>query len=120
LEEARDRSGSSMGVRGVSKIQHKRPEFQHENVVNDPITGEEIKVYSPVKRLARQLLQVPFAIAAATVLAVLIAGCFAIEIFISEVYDGPFKRISGKSSQWSFEVLTNICRLSSQPSFSLL
>ncbi|PMD54184.1 plasma membrane stress response protein-like protein [Hyaloscypha bicolor E] len=79
------------GVRGVSKIQHKRPEFQHENVVNDPITGEEIKVYSPVKRLARQLLQVPFAIAAATVLGSLIAGCFAIEIFISEVYDGPFK-----------------------------
>jgi hypothetical protein len=79
------------GVRGVSKIQHKRPEFQHENVVNDPITGEEIKVYSPVKRLARQLLQVPFTIAAATVLGSLIAGCFAIEIFISEVYDGPFK-----------------------------
>ncbi|KAH8779083.1 plasma membrane stress response protein-like protein [Hyaloscypha sp. PMI_1271] len=79
------------GVRGVSKIQHKRPEFRHENTVNDPITGEEIKVYSPVKRLARQLLQVPFAIAAASVLGSLIAGCFAIEIFISEVYDGPFK-----------------------------
>jgi hypothetical protein len=79
------------GVRGVSKIQHKRPDFQHERVVNDPITGEEIKVYSPVKRLARQLLQVPFAIAAASVLGSLIAGCFAIEIFISEVYDGPFK-----------------------------
>jgi len=60
-------------------------------VVTDPITGEEIKVYSPVKRLARQLLQVPFAIAAATVLGSIIAGCFAIEIFISEVYGGPFK-----------------------------
>jgi anoctamin-10 len=36
-------------------------------------------------------LQVPFAIAAATVLGGLIAGCFAIEIFISEVYGGPFK-----------------------------
>jgi len=79
------------GVRGVSKIQHKRPAFKHESTVNDPITGEEIKVYSPFKRLARQLLQVPFAIAATLALGSLIAGCFAIEIFISEVYDGPFK-----------------------------
>jgi anoctamin-10 len=79
------------GVRGVSKIQHKRPAFKHENIIKDQITGEEIKVFSPVKRLGRQLLQVPFAIAAAIALGSLIAGCFAIEIFISEVYDGPFK-----------------------------
>jgi anoctamin-10 len=79
------------GVRGVSKIQHKRPAFKHESEMKDPITGEEIKVYSPLKRLARQLLQVPFAICAALVLGGLIAICFAIEIFISEVYDGPFK-----------------------------
>ncbi|KAG0650468.1 Increased sodium tolerance 2 [Hyphodiscus hymeniophilus] len=79
------------GVRGVSKIQHKRPAFKHESIVKDPITGEDIKVYSPMKRLARQLLQVPFAITVAAVLGSLIAGCFAIEIFISEVYDGPFK-----------------------------
>jgi hypothetical protein len=81
----------SWGVRGVSKIQHKRPEFQHENIIKDPITGEDVKIYSPVKRLLRQLLQVPFALAAALILGSLIAGCFAIEIFISEVYDGPFK-----------------------------
>lgn len=79
------------GVRGVSKIQHKRPAFKHERIIKDQITGEDIKVFSPVKRLGRQLLQVPFAIAAASVLGSLIAGCFAIEIFISEVYDGPFK-----------------------------
>jgi len=79
------------GVRGVSKIQHKRPAFKHESTMKDPITGEELKLYSPVKRLARQLLQVPFAISATLVLGGLIAGCFAIEIFISEVYEGPFK-----------------------------
>lgn len=78
-------------VRGVSKIKHTRPAFKHEREMKDPITGEQIKVYSPVKRLARQLLQVPFAIVATTILGSLIAGCFAIEIFISEVYDGPFK-----------------------------
>jgi anoctamin-10 len=79
------------GVRGVSKIQRKRPNFKHESVTTDPITGEEMKIYSPVKRLSRQILQVPFAIAAALVLGSLIAGCFAIEVFISEVYGGPFK-----------------------------
>ncbi|KAI9645361.1 hypothetical protein NHQ30_006098 [Ciborinia camelliae] len=79
------------GVRGVSKIQHKRPDFKHEREIKDPVTGEQIKFYSPVKRLSRQLLQVPFALCAAIILGSLIATCFAIEIFISEVYDGPFK-----------------------------
>ncbi|KAF8851480.1 plasma membrane stress response protein-like protein [Acephala macrosclerotiorum] len=79
------------GVRGVSKIQHKRPAFRHESVIKDPITGEDVKVYSPIKRLSRQFLQVPFALVSALVLGSLIAGCFAIEIFISEIYDGPFK-----------------------------
>jgi anoctamin-10 len=78
-------------VRGVSKIQHNRPQFIHEATARDPITGEEIKVYSPLKRLAKQLLQIPFAVVAAILLGGLIVTCFAIEIFISEVYDGPFK-----------------------------
>jgi anoctamin-10 len=78
-------------VRGVSQIQRKRAAFKHESEIKDPVTGEEIKFYSPVKRLSRQLLQVPFAIAAASVLGSLIAMCFGIEIFISEVYNGPFK-----------------------------
>jgi hypothetical protein len=59
--------------------------------MKDPITGEDIKIYSPLKRLARQLLQIPFAIAAAILLGGLIVTCFGIEIFISEIYDGPFK-----------------------------
>lgn len=79
------------GVRGVSKIQRQRAAFKHEHEIKDPFTGEQIKIYSPAKRLARQLLQVPFAIAASVALGSLIAGCFAIEIFISEVYAGPFK-----------------------------
>lgn len=79
------------GVRGVSKIQLKRPAFKHEGIIKDPITGEDVKVYSPLKRLSRQLLQVPFALVSALVLGSLIAGCFAIEIFLSEIYDGPFK-----------------------------
>jgi anoctamin-10 len=109
------------GVRGVSKIQHKRPEFKHERVVTDPVTGEEVKVFSPLKRLARQLLQVPFAIAAATVLGGLIAGCFAIEIFISEVYGGPFKAyLVSKDDVCEIEINFNDIRFSFQQSFSRL
>lgn len=90
------------GVRSVSKIQHKRPAFKHDSIVKDPITGEDLKLYSPIKRLARQVLQVPFAIGAAIALGSLIAGCFAIEIFISEVYSG-----SGKAylvRKWNYSV----------------
>lgn len=80
------------GVRGVSKIQHPRPQFEFEREAQDPVTGEIIRVYSPLKRLARQLLQVPFALACMVVLGGLILSCFSIEIFITEVYNGPFKQ----------------------------
>lgn len=80
------------GVRGVSKIQHPRPQFKFEREGQDPVTGEIVKVYSPFKRLARQLLQIPFALACVAVLGGLILGCFSIEIFITEVYTGPFKQ----------------------------
>lgn len=79
------------GVRGVSKIQTKRREFEHEKETTDPITGEKMQIFPATKRFQRQLLQVPFAIAAATVLGTMIATCFGIEIFISEVYNGPLK-----------------------------
>jgi anoctamin-10 len=80
------------GVRGVSKIQLPRPQFKFEREAQDPVTGEIVKVYPPLKRLARQLLQVPFALACVAALGSLIASCFAIEIFITEVYNGPFKQ----------------------------
>lgn len=80
------------GVRGVSKIQLPRPQFQFEREAQDPVTGEIVRVYSPFKRLTRQLLQIPFALACVTVLGGLIFTCFSIEIFISEVYAGPFKQ----------------------------
>ncbi|KUI68308.1 hypothetical protein VM1G_03920 [Cytospora mali] len=80
------------GVRGVSRIQHPRPQFQFEREAQDPVTGEIVKVYPPLKRLQRQLLQLPFAIVCLLVLGSLIISCFSIEIFISEVYNGPFKK----------------------------
>jgi anoctamin-10 len=81
------------GVRNVSRIEHLRREFKAEKEVVDPVTGEKTKFFSATRRLYRQLLQVPFAIAVAIVLGSLIATCFGIEIFISEIYNGPLKWI---------------------------
>lgn len=85
--------GIRWGVRGVSEIQQKRHDFEHEKEVRDPITGETIQIFSSTKRLARQTLSIPFALLAMLGLGTLIATCFGIEIFLSEVYNGPFKSL---------------------------
>lgn len=81
------------GVRGVSRIERKRAEFKFDKEVTDPVSGETQLVFPGAKRLQRQLLIVPFAILAALLLGSLIAVCFGIEIFISEIYDGPLKSV---------------------------
>ncbi|KAL8641623.1 MAG: hypothetical protein Q9228_001596 [Teloschistes exilis] len=81
--------GVRWGVKGVGGIQRKRKEFQHEKEVRDPVTGEMMHIFPATKRLSRQLLQAPFAILATLALGTLIATCFGIEIFLSEVYSGP-------------------------------
>lgn len=93
------------GVKGVSAIQQKRREFQHEKEVTDPITGETLHVFPATKRLSRQVLQIPFAALAILVLGTLIATCFGIEIFLSEIYSGPFQSVlvSTGSSQGRFQ-----------------
>ncbi|MCJ1470990.1 hypothetical protein MMC07_009638 [Pseudocyphellaria aurata] len=85
--------GIRWGVKGVSAIQEKRREFQHEKEITDPITGETVKVFPATKRLSRQLLQIPFAAVACLALGTLIATCFGIEIFLSEIYNGPLKSV---------------------------
>lgn len=79
------------GVRGVGNIDNRRPDFEPASEISDPVTGEKLLVFPATERLKRQVLQVPFAMAAVLVLGSLIATCFGIEIFLSEVYDGPFK-----------------------------
>ncbi|OAA62328.1 Anoctamin/TMEM 16 [Cordyceps fumosorosea ARSEF 2679] len=80
------------GVRRVSEIQHPRPEFQWEYEKEDPVTGEALRVYPPVKRLQTQLLQVPFALACVLALGSLSLTAISLEIFINEVYNGPGKQ----------------------------
>lgn len=93
--------GVRWGVKGVSEIQVKRKEFQHEKEVVDPITGETVHIFPATKRLSRQLLQVPFALLACLALGTLIATCFGIEIFLSEVYNGPFQSVLVRKAQFS-------------------
>lgn len=81
------------GVRNVSSIEHKRKEFRPQKEITDPVTGEKVAFFPATERLYRQLLQIPFAMAVALVLGSLIATCFGIEIFISEIYNGPLKWI---------------------------
>lgn len=81
--------GVRWGVKGVTAIQEKRRDFKHEKEVKDPVTGEIVRIFPATKRFGRQLLQVPFAILATMALGTLIATCFGIEIFLSEVYNGP-------------------------------
>lgn len=83
------------GVRGVSNIQLARPEFQWEHEAEDPVTGEPVKVYPPMKRVKTQLLQIPFALAAVVALGALIVTCNSLEVFINEVYNGPGKQYLG-------------------------
>lgn len=82
----------SWGVRGVSKIQHQRPEFKWDYEAADLATGEPVKVYPLTKRLQTQLLQIPFALACVVILGGLVATVNSLEIFINEVYGGPGKQ----------------------------
>lgn len=81
------------GVRGVSSIETKRIDYNFEKEVKDPVTGEMMRIFPARKRLQRQLLQIPFALTAALVLGGLIATCFGIEIFMTEIYKGPGQSI---------------------------
>ena len=81
------------GVSGVSSIETKRHEFRAAKTTTDPITGEQQSIFPSIDRLQRQVLQVPFAVACILVLGTLIATCFGIEVFISEVYSGPGKSL---------------------------
>lgn len=90
--------GCRWQTKGVSVVRTKRREFISEKEVRDEGTGEVRGVFPAQKRMFRQLLQVPFALLSTVALGVIIATCFAIEIFISEVYNGPLKTYLVSSS----------------------
>lgn len=81
------------GVKNVSTLEYKRKEFKPEKTVKDPVTGEVVSFFPAKKRMQRQLLQIPLALLCVVALGVIICTCYAIEIFISEIYSGPLKSV---------------------------
>jgi anoctamin-10 len=81
------------GVRGVSKIDIRYKSFEPEKTITDPVSGEKVGFFPSSRRFQRQLLQVPFALIVIFCLGTVIATCFGIEVFISEVYNGPLKSV---------------------------
>lgn len=79
------------GVKGVGALKMNRPQYAWDKEVRDPITGKIERVFPAWKQLLRQLLLVPFASVATVALGTLIVVTFAMEVFISEVYNGPLK-----------------------------
>ncbi|PHH87129.1 hypothetical protein CDD83_9273 [Cordyceps sp. RAO-2017] len=78
------------GVKGVGGLTTDRPQFAYEKVIVDDVG--RTRHYCPKwKQIARRLVQIPFVLLAAMSLGALIAMVFAIEVLISEAYDGPYK-----------------------------
>jgi anoctamin-10 len=95
------------GVRGVSRIDEPRRQFTPDKVEVDPVTGETIRYFPTTTRLYRQMLHVPFALSVVLLQGCLIATCFGIEVFISEVYDGPMKSVLVRYKQFNDIWLTS-------------
>ncbi|KAI9933539.1 hypothetical protein ASPWEDRAFT_53298 [Aspergillus wentii DTO 134E9] len=78
-------------VKGVGVLKVDRIEYVWDKEVRDPDTGRMNKVFPARKQFLRQLLFIPFATVACLALGTLIVVTFGFEVFISEVYNGPFK-----------------------------
>ena len=79
-------------VKEVGSLKVNRVQYVWEKEFKDPITGQLSKVFPARKQFLRQLLLIPFTSAATIVLGSLIVVTFALEVFISEVYNGSLKQ----------------------------
>ncbi|KAK7757132.1 hypothetical protein SLS62_000679 [Diatrype stigma] len=96
-------------VRGVEILKVNQHKFRHEKIIVD--AAGRTKYYFPRwKTIARQLLQIPFFAAALLALGAVITLVFAVEIIISEAYDGPYK--------WCLEYLPTLLLAAALPSMN--
>lgn len=77
-------------VRGVHKSKINRPEFKYETVTVDA-HGRKTHHFPKWKQIARQGLQIPFFTIATLALGAIISSVFAVEVLISEAYNGPYQ-----------------------------
>ena len=96
-------------TRGVNKSKPNRPEFKFDRVVVD--ASGRIKHYFPkFKQISRQLLQIPFILFATIALGAIICCVFAVEILVSEAYEGPhqFYLVSHSPLSWLRDEKSNL------------
>lgn len=79
------------GNKNSSKLTKRRPTFQPQSEVIDQVTGERKPFYSPFKRTLKRLAFVPVYGMCALVLVACQCLMFVFEIFLAQVYSGPFK-----------------------------
>lgn len=73
-------------VRGIGELKVNRPQYVWDKEILDANTGKTHRVFSTRKRLARQLLFLPFALLAGLVLGTALVATFVLEALISDVY----------------------------------
>ncbi|KAG9516607.1 putative plasma membrane stress response protein, partial [Aureobasidium melanogenum] len=96
-------------VRGVGALKVNRVQYIWEKDEMDPVTGEVKKVFPTHKRLARQLLFLPFAALAGLALSSVLVVTFLIEAMISDVYGEAL------ASYWAIQYLPTILLAVSLP-----
>lgn len=77
-------------VQGVGSIKANRPNYHYDKIIVD--SSGRVKHYYPKwKSFVRQFLQIPFFVFCLLTLGAIITGVFALEVMISEVYQGPYQ-----------------------------
>lgn len=81
-------------VKNCSVVGQRRMEFKGEEVIKDPITDVKKSHYSNKKRSITKLAFLPLGISAGLILVLFQSIVFIIEIFLTQMYDGPLKFIA--------------------------
>lgn len=76
----------------MSGVKVNRSQFKYEREYKDS-TGRTQYYFPRWKQAVRQLLQIPFVALSAMALGAMIVGVFALEILISEGYNGAYKSV---------------------------
>ncbi|KAG9306899.1 hypothetical protein G9A89_002568 [Geosiphon pyriformis] len=79
------------GVHNFSRVEQRRPTFQQEALIQNPITGE-LQPYFPFwKRWLRRIIAAPVILLFSLILAAVLIIYIVLELIISEYYTGPFR-----------------------------
>ena len=81
------------GVKNSSVLETRRIEFQGDTEIMDSVTGLQRPYYAKWKQGLKMVSFVPVAMGSALILMLFQSCVFVIEIFMVQIYDGPFQKI---------------------------